>query len=32
MAAAWTDFARGVDNLLQPVLTHSALTPQEPSK
>jgi len=21
MAAAWTDFARGVDNLLQPVLT-----------
>ena len=29
MAAAWTDFARGVDNLLQPVLTHSALTPQE---
>jgi len=29
MAAAWTDFARGVDNLLQPVLTQSALTPQE---
>jgi PadR family transcriptional regulator PadR len=32
MAAAWTDFARGVDNLLQPVLSYSALTPQEPSK
>jgi PadR family transcriptional regulator PadR len=27
MAAAWVDFARGVDNLLQPVLT-----PQEPAR
>ena len=32
MAAAWTDFARGVDNLLQPVLTHSTPTPQEQTK
>jgi PadR family transcriptional regulator PadR len=27
MAAAWTDFARGVDNLIQPVLSN-----QEPAK
>jgi PadR family transcriptional regulator, regulatory protein PadR len=32
MAAAWTDFARGVDNLLQPVLTHPAPTQQEQTK
>ena len=32
MAAAWTDFARGVDNLLQPVLTHPAPSQQEKSK
>jgi PadR family transcriptional regulator PadR len=37
MAAAWTDFARGVDNLIQPVLTEPIpnqpiSTPQEPSK
>jgi PadR family transcriptional regulator PadR len=29
MAAAWTDFARGVDNLLQPVLTQPIPAPQE---
>ena len=29
MAAAWTDFARGVDNLLQPVLTQSIAMQQE---
>jgi PadR family transcriptional regulator PadR len=32
MAAAWTDFARGVDNLLQPVLTQPARTQQEKTK
>ena len=32
MAAAWHDFARGVDNLLQPVLTQPALTQQEKAK
>jgi len=37
MAAAWTDFARGVDNLLQPVLTQPIPTqpiptPQEQSQ
>ena len=32
MAAAWTDFARGVDNLLQPVLNQPILTQQEPAQ
>jgi PadR family transcriptional regulator PadR len=32
MAAAWTDFARGVDNLLQPVLTQPITMQQEQAK
>jgi PadR family transcriptional regulator PadR len=32
MASAWVDFARGVDNLLQPVLTQPISTHQEPTQ
>ena len=32
MATAWVDFARGVDNLLQPVLTQPISTHQEPTQ
>ncbi len=32
MASAWTDFARGVDNLLQPVLSQPIPTPPIPTQ